>query len=60
LSKRNGPVPHPNILSSWLTERGVTAIVMSDAARKRFEEVVSSIGFAPVYEGDGVSVWRRV
>jgi hypothetical protein len=59
LSKRNGPVPHPNILSSWLTARGVTAIVMSDAARKRFEEVVSSIGFAPVYEGDGVSVWRR-
>ena len=60
LSKRNGPVPHPNILSSWLTARGVSAIVMSDAARKRFEEVVGSIGFAPVYAGDGVSVWRRV
>ena len=60
LSKRNGPVPHPNTLSNWLTARGVSAIVMSDAARKRFEEVVGSIGFAPVYAGDGVSVWRRV
>src|SRR6266550_3639924 len=48
----------PITLSAWLTERQVTAIVVSDAGRERFAPVIRSVGGALVYQGGGVSVWR--
>ena len=48
----------PITLSAWLTERRVTAIVVSDAGRERFAPVIRSVGGALVYQGGGVSVWR--
>jgi hypothetical protein len=60
VSLRNGPVPHEGTFRAWLAERDVTAIVMADVARPRFETVLRDVGFVPVYEADGVSVWRQI
>ena len=51
-------VPSAKELTRWLDEHGVTAIVIGDLARSKFENVVRDAGFDPVYEGGGVSVWR--
>jgi len=58
LSSDTGHVPTTTELASWLHAKGVTAVVVDDLARPRFEAVLSSVGLGPVYEGDGVSVWR--
>jgi hypothetical protein len=58
LSSNTGHVPTTTELASWLDAKGVTAVVVDDLARPRFEAVLGSVGLAPVYEGDGVSVWR--
>ena len=50
--------PSSTELSMWLQKNDVTAVVIGDLARKKFERVVYDAGFRPVYEGDGVSVWR--
>ena len=41
-----------------LTDHDVTAVVIDDAALPTFEGLVRSAGLAPVYQGEGVSVWR--
>jgi hypothetical protein len=51
-------VPHAADLARWLSEQGVTAVVVTDPARATFEPVVADAGFRTVFEGDGVSVWR--
>jgi hypothetical protein len=54
-----GGRPHaPDVVRSWLTDNGVTAIVLGDLGRGAFEPLVRSIGFELVYQGGGVSVWR--
>ena len=58
LSSNTGQVPTTEELASWLNAKGVTAVVVDDLARPRFEAVLGSVGLGPVYEGDGVSVWR--
>jgi hypothetical protein len=52
------PIPTTRELASWLRAKGVTAVVVDDLARPTFEAVLRSAGLAPVYEGEGVSVWR--
>jgi hypothetical protein len=52
------PIPTTTELASWLRAKGVTAVVVDDLARPTFEAVLRSTGLAPVYEGEGVSVWR--
>ncbi|HTG46911.1 MAG TPA: hypothetical protein VK646_04585 [Actinomycetota bacterium] len=52
-------VPGPDELKRFMREREVGAIVMDDLARPTFETAVRSAGYAPVYEGGGVSVWRN-
>lgn len=51
-------VPTPTELSRWLEENGVSAVVLGDLARPKFEGVVRAAGLRTVYEGGGVSVWR--
>jgi hypothetical protein len=55
-SREDGPAP--DVVRSWLTDKGVTAIVLGDLGRGAFEPLVRSIGFELVYQGGGVSVWR--
>jgi hypothetical protein len=53
------PQPPPTkLLGIWMQERGVTAIVVMDEVRSWCEASLRELGYAPVYEGDGVSVWR--
>jgi hypothetical protein len=52
-------VPDAGSLDRWLAERDVNTLVMADGATATFAPVVSAAGYTPVFEGDGVSVWRR-
>jgi hypothetical protein len=45
-------------LGAWLSEHGVTAVVVMDPVRSYFEPSLRQLGYAPVQDGDGVSVWR--
>ena len=45
-------------IGPWLTQHGVTAVVVMDPARSWIEPSLRELGYAPVQEGDGVSVWR--
>ena len=51
-------VPAPSELKNFAATQQVTAIVIDDLARAKFQSVVQEAGFAPTYEGGGVSVWR--
>jgi hypothetical protein len=59
LSARAGALPSTEELASWLDAKSVTAVVVADQARPTFDAVLRSVGLAPVYEGGGVSVWRK-
>jgi hypothetical protein len=50
--------PGAAALASWLNERGATAIVLADAAKTNYEDLLHAVGGEIVYEGGGVSVWR--
>jgi hypothetical protein len=50
--------PSASALAAWLNERGATAVILADPVRSEFEPMIRSVGARPVYEGDGVSVWR--
>jgi hypothetical protein len=58
LYPRDGRIPPASSLGTWLTEHGVTAVVVMDPVRSYFEPSLRKLGYAPVQEGDGVSVWR--
>ncbi len=51
-------VPAPSELRDFAATQQVTAIVIDDPARTKFGTVVQEAGFAPTYQGGGVSVWR--
>jgi hypothetical protein len=51
-------VTTPDRLARALRARAVTAVVLGDLARPTYEPIVRAAGLEPVYEGDGVSVWR--
>ena len=50
--------PNAGALRRWLDAHGVTAIVVMDPVRSWFEPALRELGYAPVREGDDVSVWR--
>jgi hypothetical protein len=58
LSSRYRGSVSPITLAAWLTERQVSAIVVTDAGEERFAPVIRSVGGALAYRGGGVSVWR--
>ena len=47
-----------NAMGTWLTQSGVTAVVVLDQVRGWIEPSLRALGYTPVQEGDGVSVWR--
>jgi hypothetical protein len=51
-------IPNPAALRSWLSGQGVTAVVLGDLAREKFERTLTESGLELVYDGGGVSVWR--
>jgi len=51
--------PTPEEFAAWTQQRGVTAVILDDGARDRFADLVAAAGLTPVYQGGGVSVWRR-
>jgi hypothetical protein len=52
-------VPPPtNALGAWLSQHGVTAVVVMDPVRSWFEPSLRDLGYVPTSEADGVSVWR--
>jgi hypothetical protein len=51
-------LPTPSELSGWLTERGITAVVLDDGAVERYGELLRDAGLVPAFTGGGVSVWR--
>jgi hypothetical protein len=44
--------------ATWIGEHGVTAVLLEDAAEKRYGDLLASAGLVRVSEGDGISVWR--
>jgi hypothetical protein len=51
-------VPSSQRFARALEAHDVTAVVLGDLARPTYEPLVRSVGLEPVYEGEGVSVWR--
>lgn len=54
----NPYVPTPHDLAAWLTDRGVTAVLLDDDAAWKFAYLLQTVGLQQVHQGDGVSVWR--
>jgi hypothetical protein len=50
--------PHADVLRGWIAAHGVTAIIVMDSVRPWFEPLLGQLGYVPVQEGNGVSVWR--
>jgi len=73
LEMRTGPLSHglnvrktglepvgPTELVSWMSQRGVSAIVVDDHALDAYRSLLTRSGMQPAYQGGGVSVWRPV
>jgi hypothetical protein len=58
VNQLNPYIPTPEMFAEWLDARGVTAVLLDDDAVWKFEPVLRSVGLQPVYDGDGVTVWR--
>lgn len=58
LRQKNPYMPTPALFAEWMTDQEVSAIVLDDAGRWKFEPLLRSVGMEPVHEGEGVSVWR--
>ena len=56
--QRNPYIPTPEEFATWLTDRGVTALLLDDDAAWKFTPLLTSVGLEQVHQGDGVSVWR--
>ena len=50
--------PSSDELATWLHRQQVTALVLGDLARSKYESVIRGAGLEQVYEGGGVTVWR--
>jgi hypothetical protein len=57
-AKNRTTLPSVDGFGRSLVDHDVTAVVIDDAALPTFEGLVTSAGLAPVYRGEGVSVWR--
>jgi hypothetical protein len=58
VNQLNPYIPTPEMFAEWLTERGVTSVLLDDDAAWKFEPLLRSVGLVPVYDGDGLTVWR--
>ena len=58
VNQLNPYIPTPEMFAEWLDARGVTAVLLDDDAVWKFEPLLHSVGLEPVYDGDGVTVWR--
>jgi hypothetical protein len=56
--KRDSPLPGAQQFETWIGQHGVTAIVVDDRAFDRYADLIRGSGWAEVYAGEGVSVWR--
>jgi hypothetical protein len=62
LNVRKGPEvpPAPFDFANWMNQHQVTAVIMDDEAGSTYGQLLRDAGSQPVYQGDGVSVWRPV
>jgi len=51
-------LPSPVEFSTWIREHGVSAVILADRSKQRYEVLLRSAGLVPVFAGSGVSVWR--
>ena len=58
VNQLNPYIPAPADFATWLTDHGVTAVLLDDDARWKFEPLLDAVGLHQVHQGDGVSVWR--
>jgi hypothetical protein len=54
---RQRPIP-PEEFRTWTAAREVTAVIVDDRALGRFRGMLEGAGYAQVFAGGGVSVWR--
>jgi hypothetical protein len=51
-------IPSATELAAWSRERGVSAFMLDDRARQKYQDLLIGAGLVQVYSGGGVSVWR--
>ena len=70
---RTGPLSHglntrksgfepvgPTELVTWMSQRGVSAILVDDRSLGAYRSLLESSGMQPAYQGGGISVWRPI
>jgi hypothetical protein len=71
LEMRTGPLSHgvtlrksgvepvgPAAFVTWMAQRDVSAILIDDRALDMYRSLLEDSGLQPVYQGEGLSVWR--
>jgi hypothetical protein len=51
-------IPSPQELTAWSRERGVSAFILDDRVRQKYQDLLIGSALVQVYSGGGVSVWR--
>jgi len=51
-------IPSAQELTAWSRERGVSAFILDDRVRRKYQDLLIGAALVQVYSGDGVSVWR--
>jgi hypothetical protein len=51
-------IPSAQELTAWSRERGVSAFILDDRVRHKYQDLLIGAALVQVYSGDGVSVWR--
>jgi hypothetical protein len=57
--RKSSEVPPAGIdAASWLRQHQVSAVILDDMAASVYAQMLRDAGSQPVYQGEGVSVWR--
>jgi hypothetical protein len=51
-------IPSAQELTAWSRERGVSAFILDDRVRQKYQDLLIGAALVQVYSGGGVSVWR--
>ena len=51
-------IPSAQELTAWSRERGVSAFILDDRVRRKYQDLLIGAALVQVYSGGGVSVWR--
>jgi hypothetical protein len=51
-------IPSAQELTAWSRERGVSAFILDDRVRQKYQDLLVGAALVQVYSGGGVSVWR--